>query len=270
MLLRCTAAVAAALVSGSTHASEVVRHPTSKWLVEFADNECLLSRSYGNDRKQLILTFEQSPMEKGIAIYVLKTGNKSEMNNGLAQVSFRNGFSEDVTFGAYLIAKKALRRILIVVQNESFKAAAASERLTISVPGEVRETFAIPGFGAALKVMDQCVVDLGKHWGISAEDQLRLAEPARPLKPLGKYFSANDYPLKALKDHATGRTNVRIAVDQSGRPTDCVVMKASGNDTLDRETCRILLQRARFEPATDVGGKPMKSVIVTAVTWILG
>ena len=169
-----------------------------------------------------------------------------------------------------MVSNKALRRILIPVRDESYKAAATTEVISVSVPGEVQESFAVPGFGAALKVMDQCVVDLGRHWGISAEELRRMSTPPKAFRSLNRYFTSDDYPMKALKDDATGRTNVRIAVDETGRPTDCVVMKPSGNKMLDSETCRILLERARFQPAMDVNGKPMKSVVVTAVNWIIG
>ena len=263
------AAAVALLLSGAARADTAPRQPTSKWLVEFADNECLLSRSYGSDSNPLILTLEQTPMEQGIALYILKPSNRQDINNGRAQVSF-GAESTDAKFGAHLLAERPLRRILVAVPDASYKAAAKSEVISVSVPGEAKESFSVPGLGAALEVMDQCVVDLGKHWGISAEEQRRVAKPAKPLKPLGRYFSALDYPTKALKDDAMGRTNVRIAVDETGRPTDCIVMKPSGNKALDSETCRILIQKARFEPAIDVDGRPMKSVVVTAVNWLIG
>lgn len=269
MFIRLLASAGLIAWSAGAAARDEVRQPTSKWLVEFADNECLLSRSYGTDAKQLLLTFERIPMNEGVTIYILKTSNRADLNNGSGRVSFGTAAVPEAKFGAYLIRSKGLRRISVTVPDESYKAAALTETISVAVRGEVEETFVLPGFASALQVLEQCAVDLGEHWGISADEQRRLSKPAKSLKPLSSYFSPNDYPTTALRQEASGRTEVRLIIDRTGRPVDCILMRRSGNQAIDSETCQVLLDRARFEPAKDVDGKPMKSLYVTTVNWLL-
>lgn len=268
MFIRALAAIA--LLAGSTTTTVFASplQPTGKWVADFAENKCLLSRSYGSDAKPLILTFEQLPMDDGIEIHIFKRGGRQDLRGGQAKVDFGTNAPADIRFGAFLTTDN-FRRVDIDFPGDSYLAAKTTERLSVSASGEINETFALPNFAAALGVLHDCVVDLGEHWGISAQDQSRIGNPAKPVQSLGAYFSGEDYPYEALKNGATGRTDVRVGIDELGAPTDCVIMRPSGNEALDRVTCRVLLRRAHFHPATDISGRPMKSVIVTGVNWVL-
>jgi hypothetical protein len=85
-------ALAAAAVSSATFAASEPKQPTSKWTVEFADHDCILSRFYSFDPKDaLILTFKQLPMQTGIDLYVLKHGTNVDMRSAKATVDFGAG-----------------------------------------------------------------------------------------------------------------------------------------------------------------------------------
>jgi TonB family protein len=254
--------------SSTLSAADVPKEPTGKWIADFAANKCLLSRSYGTDEKPFVLTFEQAPMDDGISIHVFKNGNRQDLRYGQAKVRFGSGPTVDAKFGAYSTANK-LRRMDIAILDDSYKQATGNETISISANGEFDESFTLPGFGKALDVLHSCVVDLGEHWGLSAEQQNRIAKPAKPNQPLYSYFSGDDYPSAAIKKDASGRTDVRVSVDETGKPTDCIVLRQSGNESLDKVTCGVLLRRARFQPAVDIDGRPVKSIIVSGVTWLL-
>jgi TonB family protein len=268
MSVRAFGLVIALLGSIAAAPESSVRQPTSKWLVEFAENQCLMSRAYGSDKAKLTLAFERFPMDNGIYVYVLKPGKRDDLRSGRADVSFGTSDIANAGFGAGLVSG-GLRRTTIIVPEYPSAATATTSVVSVSVPGEVSESFAVPEFAAAMEVMRQCVIDLGEHWGISAEEQQRIAIPAKPVKPLATYFDGTDYPTQSLRNESSGRTNVRIVVAETGQAQDCVVMKPSGDVALDKETCRILLRRARFLPAVDRAGKPMKSVLVTSVNWLV-
>jgi TonB family protein len=263
-------AVAAIACSGTGVAAAAdARQPTGKWVVEFADNECLLSRAYGTDAEPLHLGFIQVPMSAGIQLLVLKHSTDATLDGGEARVSFGGRAPIEAGYGAFRIGK-SLRRLAINVDNDSYKAAASGpEVLSVEARGEISESFAVPGFGEALNVLRQCVLDLGVQWGIPLEQQQRLAVAAKPLKKdIRRYFDAADYPADALRTGASGRSFVRLSVDVSGRPTDCTVVVSSGHRALDSATCRVLLNRARFEPALDRAGQAMSTVAAANVYWI--
>ena len=244
------------------------KQPTGKWVAEFGDHQCVLSRAYGTADNALILAFQKLPTQTGIELTVLKTGKSTTLaNSGLARVGFRKGSSVEVAFGAYRL-RSGIRRISVGIDDESYRAATESGAVSLSIPKELEEDFVLPGFGPALKVLDQCVVNLGEVWGISKDLQARVSKPAKLIEPKS-LFDSNDYPDGALKEDASGKTIVRYVVDEAGRSSDCVVLKSSGNKLLDLATCSKLLKRARFEPALDAKGRPMRSVSVTAVNWLI-
>jgi outer membrane biosynthesis protein TonB len=47
------------------------------------------------------------------------------------------------------------------------------------------------------------------------------------------------------------------------------LLKSSGNKFLDAASCSKLVKRARFEPALDIQGRPMRSISITAINWFL-
>lgn len=75
---------------------------------------------------------------------------------------------------------------------------------------------------------------------------------AEPLNK-GSWFSADDYPAEAMKNHVEGDTTFEVDVNVDGKPTRCRVAKSSGSATLDQATCGVVLRRAQFKPAMHHG-----------------
>jgi TonB family protein len=208
-------------------------------------------------------------MSTEIAVNIFMRSRRSDMVNGSGQVRFGSGKLLTGKSGAYTI-QSGLRHILLNIDDASYASVANEGVISISVSGEMDEEFAIPGFAAAVQLLDQCAVDLGRHWGFTKEQQKSLAKAPEPLQPLHKYFDPSDYPEAAMMRGSSGRAKVRITVSETGQPTDCVLIKPSGDTALDAATCSVFMQSARFHPALDNSGKPMKALIVENVSWYLG
>ena len=266
-MFRLSLVFAVLALSSAAAAAAEPKQPTGKWIAEFGDHQCILSRAYGGPKDVLILAFQKLPMQAGIELNVLKTDKRTDSARGWARIGFPKGTSVDVAFGAYRVAPN-IRKISVRLEDESYRSVAESGVVSLSIPRELEEGFTVPGFGAALNILDQCVVNLGEVWGISKDQQTRVGRLAKLIEQ-ESLFNSSDYPLGALKEDASGRTIVRHVVDEAGRPSDCVLLKSSGNKFLDLASCSKLLKRARFEPALDVQGRPMRSVSVTAVNWLL-
>ena len=68
-------------------------------------------------------------------------------------------------------------------------------------------------------------------------------------------------PVMSMGDGEGLHAAVLLDLDPGGKPTDCVVLEISGR--LDRQRlCQNLRQRARYEPARDSRGKPLRSIAV--------
>ncbi len=106
--------------------------------------------------------------------------------------------------------------------------------------------------------------------------------PAPPLPPPAPYVRApspkgnpgywvttNDYPTAALREEITGVTRFRAVVGPDGRVSDCEVIQTSGSDILDAASCRLIVRRARFNPALDEAGNPISGYYTTNVRWMI-
>ncbi|HKP35146.1 MAG TPA: hypothetical protein VJT70_10260 [Sphingomicrobium sp.] len=89
-------------------------------------------------------------------------------------------------------------------------------------------------------------------------------------KPIGyeNWFSSRDTP-----DFAIGANWVVIAralVRPDGSLQKCEIEAGSGNEPLDRLTCKLIARRARFSAARWIDGSPAYGVYRVPVTWVNG
>jgi len=77
----------------------------------------------------------------------------------------------------------------------------------------------------------------------------------------------SDYPRDAARRRLSGRVFVRYTVGTNGRVTDCAVTRSSGVPSFDEATCRLIMQRFRYEPARDAAGRPRTEVYEGGHTW---
>lgn len=76
-----------------------------------------------------------------------------------------------------------------------------------------------------------------------------------------------DYPLAARQAGAEGIVFVRFTIAPSGRVSDCMVTRSSGNADLDGTTCRLIVKRFRYRPAKDGQGKPVPETVALSYEW---
>ena len=95
----------------------------------------------------------------------------------------------------------------------------------------------------------------------------RMAQPLGG--PLAGVFVPSDYPAAARRNAERGDVTVRLAVSRDGRVSGCRILAADASPTLVGATCAILIQRARFVPATDSAGAASEGFFVQHVAWRL-
>lgn len=79
-----------------------------------------------------------------------------------------------------------------------------------------------------------------------------------------QWQTADDYPIKALREGREGTTNFRLHIGKDGMIKDCVVTQSSGWDDLDEAACDMMMRRARFRPAKDAQGNRSRTPIQIA------
>jgi periplasmic protein TonB len=96
---------------------------------------------------------------------------------------------------------------------------------------------------------------------------LPAPSPATP-KGRGNVISEDDYPDASRRAEEQGVTRVSYTIDTTGKVSACTVTQSSGSARLDEATCKIIMRRFRFNPATR-DGQPVESTKTQPVRWQL-
>jgi hypothetical protein len=87
----------------------------------------------------------------------------------------------------------------------------------------------------------------------------------RPVEATKNWIKPEDYPIHALRARERGYVPIRLTISPTGEPMDC--NHSTQSLILGRVACRLLLQRARFEPASDAGGRKYYGVFESIVAF---
>ena len=71
-------------------------------------------------------------------------------------------------------------------------------------------------------------------------------------------LTGDDYPAEAVRKNWQGSVVTELKITKKGRVRACKVIESSGHAVLDKRTCEILIERARFNPAKDSAGRTVE------------
>lgn len=144
---------------------------------------------------------------------------------------------------------------------------ASSQSLSIESRRRTVYQIAIGSAGRAVAALRECETEALRQWGI---DPIAFAAVSVPASgDLSRLFSDSDYPYRALQADTSGTSIVRITINVEGRVDECAPVAGTRDAVLDRAACRILMDRARLEPARDATGRAVSSQLVTAINWMI-
>ena len=106
---------------------------------------------------------------------------------------------------------------------------------------------------------------------VAAISEAAVSADASPPRLLnrGELITSNDYPAIAIDEQQQGTATVRLRVNRYGYVQSCKIVRSSGSQALDEQTCAVYRARARFEPGRDGQGRPQPSDYTQRVTWKL-
>ncbi len=90
-----------------------------------------------------------------------------------------------------------------------------------------------------------------------------------PVLLSGAINNARDYPTPPGGRQARIGTEVivKVTIGTDGRASNCSVYRASPDPEADRITCRLVVERLRFKPATDDAGNPVAAPFYWRQRW---
>jgi TonB family protein len=240
--------------------------PNQKWVVEFAENQCVASRSYGSAEKPLIVALKPSPMGKILQLSFVGAGGGST-----DQIRTRVQIGADPVIETSALAFNASdgeRHVVrINLPEEQLDRLALASSLSVKVGSRLNETLTLSSMPGLVKAMKECMTDLKGHWNVGPAAEGRLKE--RATGELAKWFTPDDYPDLATRAGDVGTVQFVVLVDQAGKVSDCTVTETSNAPVLDAQACALLSRRARLKPAIGLDGKPARDALTGRVKWQL-
>lgn len=115
--------------------------------------------------------------------------------------------------------------------------------------------------------LDACTQTLEAKWSAAASGTAVPTKAPVLLHP-GEANWHMKYPENLLLNLISGLAEVRMTVDEKGRARDCVVQVSTWASRFGEDSCRALEQIARFEPARDAQGNPVKALFRTSLIFI--
>ena len=271
--MRVVCAAAVALSFPSAALAKEPAPPTSKWVVNFSDAQCVATRQYGED----FLVVKVPPLGDVVQLALFTKGSVSGPDQ--VEGSLRVDGGTPIKVSALLFNADKSRQMIhsVNLPRETFGQVQNGRELHWRF-SDANRTVTLKGMNSLMKVMDECVADLRKVWNVRHEkiddpsEKVAAATPAgwtRAKANLAKYFDSDDYPGVAMQGNQDGLVAFALLVNEQGRVADCTVVKTSGVAALDAQSCILLRQRARFEPARDASGQPVKDALIGRIRWRL-
>lgn len=83
------------------------------------------------------------------------------------------------------------------------------------------------------------------------------------------WVTQDDYPAEAMAKREQGMVNLTMDVNDVGRVSACRIVQSSGSTILDQLSCRLMVDRGRFESARDARGKAVAGHRDRRIRWQL-
>jgi len=243
--------------------------PTTPWDLDYGEANCTALRDYGDPAHPITLAIKPSPSGE---TYELLVGRKRY------GPEFAEEYEGSVDFGrgpikAWLLhyggnrTKLSLDQFRITAAQMADAQNAKSVTLRSTSAGDL--TFALANMPELLKGLEDCTADLKHYWNFDGPGRARIAVPSKG--EIRSIFRPQDYPAEAMRNHQEGRVQFMLLIDEQGKVAACHIVQASGVPVLDGMGCQVIVERAKFKPALDPQGKPVRSAYVTPpVVWKIG
>jgi hypothetical protein len=230
--------------------------PSGKWVVDYQEQRCALSRAFGTGDDQATLMFQPGLNGPTMKIVLVTPGGPGGHSEGKGSIALQpSGETVETDFAAG-DGKGKVRVTTMKVDRAKLAALGAAKTVTITA-GQRAVTLAPTATSAALVAIDKCNDNLLAGWGVTPADRAPVAvEPDLILTP--DLFAT----VQSIAKDGTVIARVRVGVD--GRGHDCAVVAKSGDPAMDRTVCEALSGRARYHPAKQADGTPVTSLLITS------
>lgn len=269
MRLRSACAVLALCFSFAAPGIAAPLQPTSNWDLDYGDTQCTAGRTFGPADNSVVLGIVPSldSQTYKLIVSVERPGPR-----------FAQQTEGSVSWGAQTIKARVLHFGKVGLKLSAYQAripAADVERMRQATTIELRSgtgenyQFAVTGMSALVDALHKCSADLRQYWNTAPAVIASMKKGAAG--DIEDAFVSGFYPPESLVRGQHGTVQFELMIDEKGTVAGCDVRRDSGIAQVDAEACDILHAKAKFSPAIDATGKPVRSVVLSPpFTWTLG
>lgn len=261
--------------------------PATPWNIDYGETDCLMQRSFEADGKRYLVTFVQSAPSRTFSLTVAGPEMKSLL--GAKELTLALSASGPLTltqtplsanlpdYGTALIFNGVALEDMPTQGPDSAQKpggagidpvqAAKADRIMIGAgkrkKGVWFETGSLKPVFAALNT---CTTDLLTQWGL---DPVQHRSYVPPVFRNGMEFAIylnEHYPKRAATNGEGGIFSFRLIIEADGTVSSCHVEARTKVYDLDPR-CKDIVRIAKFDPARDAQGNPMRSFFATTVTY---
>ena len=258
----------AVVIAAPPAPATVPDQPVAKWAVDYGETQCLAIRRYGDAKKPTLLAIRPAP--NGTSYELMLTSRTPG-----AEFAEEHKGSVDVGAGpieAWLLRfHTSDRRTLYTYRISAAQMVAARNATVVTFRNRKinAESYALDNMRALLDGLNECTADLRQYWNEGRELDGRIASPAEG--DVRRLFSETDFPAEAMAKRQEGNSRLLLLIDTNGRVAGCHVLETSGIPIFDVRGCQVVMEHAKFKPATDRSGKPVRSMFTTPIiSWRIG
>lgn len=281
----------ATLATPAAAASPVVLTPSSKWVVDYANEKCRLMRSFGTGDQTAMLMFVQSAPSGGFGLTAAGPSLRGfvdsrpvvlRVNDTLAEMRGRpftgkvDGVGPALIYSTLAFGAEEMRRAeseepvpMAGLPEIDLVRAAEAEYVEFG-QGNRKVRFATGNMRAPMAALNSCTADLVRSWGLDLErhrSATRLPVWTNREAVVRKIVA--QYPAQAVQVGEQAIIEMRVMIDSAGAVSSCHIERTTSADALNSPACKEMA-RARFEPALDAQGQAMPSYYATTVVYKMG
>jgi TonB family protein len=266
MLRQIVVATAFGCLMHAVNVSAAPLTPTGKWVVDYRDDQCLASRTFGTTDHPISLGVRPAINgETYLLIVARKHAGPQPSAERKGAVDFGNGPIKSWLL-EYQSKPAGMDLFQFRISAREMDQAKTALHLKLS-PGNSPDIDVTLGMMPSLiKVLEDCTDNLRSYWNVNGEKEGKISTPAKG--DVRKVFNSDDYPQEAMDRDQRGSSQLILLIDEGGKVAGCDVLSPSGIPALDIMGCQVIRERAKFSPALDGGGKPVRSTVVTPpIVW---
>jgi hypothetical protein len=243
----------------------------TSWHVDYGASQCTAATTYQKGAQPVVLGIIPSLGGDRYKILVsIPQAGPAYAQQAKGTVNFGSGpIASPTLFYGREGVPLSVRQFEVTAAN--LQQARSAGAMTLHSSDGADFTFALNNMSNVLDTLRNCSADLQRYWNAHGAGSARAASSrAADLRSL---YTPSDLPggtwYRSPESLSQARGSAfELLVDERGRVAGCDATSATGAPILETSFCTTMQEKARFTPARDSAGNPVRSIVTTAsVDW---